>query len=92
MRVPSLGSSAIVSAGNSTYGAFANNSVVTGISGWRPTSASMLLLTFDAKGLITAAFGSSELIEPISLAYSRDLGVIGLAKTATQSVSLFKLS
>lgn len=92
MRVPSLGSSAIISAGNSTYGAFANNSAVTGISGWKPTSPSLLLLSFDAKGLVTAAFGSSELIEPLSLAYSRDLGVIGLAKTSTQSVSLFKLS
>lgn len=92
LRVPSLGSSAIVSAGATTYGVFSNNSAVTGVSGWRPTSPSVVLLSLDAKGAVTAAFGSSEIVEPISLAYSKELGVIGLAKTASQTLSLFKLS
>ena len=92
LRVPSLGSSAIVTAGTATYGVFSSNSAVTGISGWRPTSPSVLLLSLDAKGAVTAALGSSEIVEPISLAYSKELGVIGLAKTASQSLSLFKLS
>ena len=91
LRVPSLGSSAIVSAGTTTYGVFSNNSAVTGVSGWRPTSPSILLLTLDAKGAVAAAYGSNDLVEPISLAYSKDLGVIGLAKTTSQALSLFKL-
>ena len=92
LRVPSLGSSAIVSAGATTYGVFSNNSAVTGVSGWRPTSPSILLLTLDGKGAVAAAYGSNDLVEPISLAYSKELGVIGLAKTASQTLSLFKLS
>ena len=92
MRVPSLGSSAVISSGNTTYGAFSSNSTVSGVTGWKPTSASVLLLAFDNKGVVTGAFGSSEISEPISLAYSKELGLIGLAKTANQTVSLFKLA
>ena len=92
MRVPSLGTSAVISSGNTTYGAFSSNSAVTGVTGWKPTSASVLLLTFDNKGVVTSAYGSSEISEPISLAYSKELGLIGFAKTANQTVSLFKLA
>lgn len=92
LRLPSLGTSAIVSAGATTFGAINSNSAVTGIAGWRPTAPSLLLLAFDAKGVVTSAFGSSELSEPISLAYSKELGVVGLARTASQSISLFKIS
>ena len=92
MRVPSLGTSAVISSGNTTYGAFSSNSAVSGVTGWKPTSASVLLLTFDNKGVVTGAYGSSEISEPISLAYSKELGLIGLAKTANQTVSLFKLA
>ncbi|MEY4024005.1 MAG: hypothetical protein RLZ23_966 [Actinomycetota bacterium] len=92
MRVPSLGSSAVIASGNTTYGAFSSNSAVTGVTGWKPTSASVLLLTFDNKGVVTSAYGSSEISEPISLAYSKELGLIGFAKTANQTVALFKLA
>jgi hypothetical protein len=92
MRVPSLGSSAVISSGNTTYGAFSSNSAVTGVTGWKPTSASVLLLAFDNKGVVTSAYGSSEISEPISMAYSKELGLIGLAKTANQTVALFKLA
>jgi len=92
MRVPSLGSSAVISSGNTTYGAFSSNSAVTGVTGWKPTSASVLLLAFDNKGVVTSAYGSSEISEPISLAFSKELGLIGFAKNANQTVSLFKLA
>ena len=92
MRVPSLGSSAVISSGNTTYGAFSSNSAVSGVTGWKPTSASVLLLAFDNKGVVTSAYGSSEISEPISLAYSKELGLIGFAKTANQTVALFKLA
>ena len=92
MRVPSLGTSAVISSGNTTYGAFSSNSAVSGVTGWKPTSASVLLLAFDNKGVVTSAYGSSEISEPISLAYSKELGLIGFAKTANQTVTLFKLA
>jgi hypothetical protein len=79
LRVPSLGTSTVISAGATTYGAFASNSAVTGVLGWKPT------------GVVTGAYGSTETTEPIALAYSKDLGLVGLARTANQSLSLFKL-
>ena len=91
LRVPSLGTSAVISSGTTTYGAFASSSAVSGVIGWKPTSPSLLMLSFDTKGVVTGAFGASELTEPIALAYSKEVGLVGLAKTASQSVSLFKL-
>ena len=91
LRVPSLGTSSVLTAGNTTYGAISSSSAVPGVIGWKPTSASVLLLTLDNKGVVSGAYGSSEIAEPISLAYSKELGVVGLAKTAAQTLSLFKL-
>jgi hypothetical protein len=91
LRVPSLGTSAVISAGATTYGAFASNSGVSGVIGWKPTAPSLLMLSFDSKGVVSGAFGSSEITEPIALAYSKELGLVGLAKTTSQSVSLFRL-
>ena len=91
LRVPSLGTSTVLTAGKTTFGAISSSSAVTGVIGWKPTSTSVLLLALDVKGVIAGAYGSSEITEPISLAYSKELGLIGLAKTSVQSVSLFKL-
>ena len=91
MRVPSLGTSTVLTSANTTYGAISSSSAVTGVIGWKPTSASVLLLALSNKGVIAGAYGSSEILEPISLSYSKELGLVGLAKTATQTVALFKL-
>jgi len=91
MRVPSLGTSTVLTSANTTYGAISSNSAVTGVIGWKPTSGSVLLLALSNKGVIAGAYGSSEISEPISLSYSKELGLVGLAKTATQTVVLFKL-
>jgi len=91
LRVPSLGTSTVLTAGKTTFGAISSSSAVTGVIGWKPTSTSVLLLALDVKGVIAGAYGSSEITEPISLAYSMELGLVGLAKTSAQSVSLFKL-
>ncbi len=92
MRVPSLGTSTVLTAGNTTYGAVSSSAAVPRVIGWKPTSASVLLLTLDSKGVVSGAYGSSEIAEPISMAYSKELGVVGLAKTAAQTLSLFKLA
>ena len=91
MRIPSLGTSTVLTSANTTYGAISSNSAVTGVLGWKPTSASVLLLALSNKGVIAGAYGSSEISEPISLSYSKELGLVGLAKTATQTVALFTL-
>jgi len=92
LRVPSTGSSLVQSAGSTTYGALQSNSLVSGVTGWRPTAPSLLLLSFDAKGVVTSASGSTELTEALSLAYSKDVGIVGLARTSAQSVAIFTIA
>ena len=92
LRLPSTGSSLVLSAGNTTYGALQSNSVVSGVTGWRPTSPALLMLSFDAKGVMTGASGSTDLTDALSLAYSKDLGLVGLARTSAQSVAIFTIA
>ena len=92
LRVPSTGSSLVQSAGSTTYGALQSNSAVSGVTGWRPTAPSLLLLSFDAKGVVTSASGSTELTEALSLTYSKDVGLVGLARTSAQSVAIFTIA
>jgi hypothetical protein len=92
LRLPSTGSSLVLSAGNTTYGVIQSNSVVSGVTGWRPTSPALLMLSFDAKGVMTGASGSTDLTDALSLAYSKDLGLVGLARTSAQSVAIFTIA
>lgn len=90
LRIPSTGESRAITAGKSSVLALSSNASVPSLIGWNPTKAGLLLLTFDGKGLITAAKGSSELITPIALSYSKEVGAVGLAKSSDGSVALFK--
>ncbi len=92
IRIPSSGETSAISAGKNSVAAISSNSSVNSISGWNPSKASLLLLTFDSKGLITSAVGSTELVAPIALSYSKELGVIGLARAADGSAALIKLN
>ena len=90
IRVPSTGESLAITAGKSSVAAISSNSPIAPLIGWKPTKPALLLLTFDVKGLITSAKGSSDLTAPLALGYSKEIGVIGLAKSADGSVALFK--
>jgi hypothetical protein len=92
IRFPSHGSSAVLSAAGSTYAAIGSNSAVSGVSGWKPSTSQLLLLALDSKGVITAAYSAQELSDPISLTYSKELGLYGLAKAGDGTVSIFHLS
>lgn len=90
LRVPSAGESLAITAGKTSVAAVNSTAPVSSLIGWKPTKPSLLLLSFDSKGLITAAKGSSDLSTPLALIYSKDLGVFGLAKGLDGSVALFK--
>jgi len=92
LRVPSTGESTAITAGKNSVAAVSSNSQISSIIGWKPTKPSLLLLTFDSKGLITGASGATDLVAPMALSYSNEVGVVGLAKTSESSVVLFKLS
>ena len=90
LRVSSTGESRAITAGKSSVLALSSSASVTSLIGWNPTKTGLLLLPFDSKGLITAAKGSSELITPMALSYSKEVGAVGLAKSSDGSVALFK--
>jgi hypothetical protein len=92
IRVPSHGGSVVLSAVGATYAAIGSNSVVSGVSGWKPSTSQLLLLALDSKGVITAAYSAPELADPISLTYSKEIGLYGLAKAGDGTVSIFHLS
>ena len=92
VRIPSSGESVALSTGKSSYLAVSSNSAVKSLTGWKPSKNQLLLITFDAKGMVTAASGSLDLSSPIALSYSKELGIVGLAKTSDQSIAVFKLN
>lgn len=92
IRFPSRGTSAVASSTGLTYAAIGSNSPVVGVSGWRPTTSQLLLLVLDSKGALTAAYSAAELANPISLTYSKEIGLYGLGKMSDGSISIFHLA
>ena len=92
IRIPSSGASIVATGGTLTYAALSSNSVVTGVSGWKPTTTQLLLLAFDSKGVIASAYGASELSNPLALAYSKEIGLYGLAEGTDGSLSIFHIA
>ncbi len=90
LRVPSTGESRALTAGKSSVMAISSSAPIASLIGWNPSKPALLLLAFDAKGLITAAKGSAELTTPIALSYSKEVGAVGLAKSSDGSIALFK--
>jgi len=91
LRIPSVGPSATLSANGNSYLALTSRAAITGISGWKPSQPSLLVITFDSKGVIKAATALPGLVNPISLHYSSTRGVTGLASAADGTVSIFTL-
>jgi hypothetical protein len=73
----------------SHFAAFASKSAVKGITNWKPSKPTALLLTFDSKGALVDA--KSAVGTPIALGYSKDLGIV-LMSTSQTAVSIFRLT
>ena len=91
LRIPSSGASTSISANGNSYLALTSRGAVSGISGWKPTTPSLLVITFDSKGVMKAATALPGLVTPLSLTYSPARGVTGLATSADGTVSIFTL-
>jgi len=92
IRFPSRGTSAVLSTTGTTYAAIGSNSPLAGVSGWKPTIPQLLLLALNNKGVMTAAYSAPELADPVSLTYSKEIGLYGLAKASDGSVSIFHVT
>ena len=90
-RVPSNGPSLSLTANGNSYLAVSTSGPIIGISQWKPTKPSLLVLTFDSKGVMKAATALPGLVKPIALQYSPALGVQGIASAENGTVSIFTL-
>jgi hypothetical protein len=52
----------------------------------------LAILILDSKGVITGAYGASELANPTALVYSKEIGLYGLAQGSDGSPSIFHLA
>jgi len=73
----------------SYFAAFETKSSIKGLSNWKPTKSTGLVLTFDRKGALVDA--STAVGTPIALGYSKDLGVVLMSSSQT-AVSIFRLT
>lgn len=92
LRLPSTGESRITYGNKLTYLAFTSKTKITGITGWKPSQPTLMLIAFDSKGDMKAAYSFPGLTSPISLEYSQERGVTGLAFGAKNTVSIFQLN
>jgi hypothetical protein len=92
VRVPSNGISLVATGGAITYAVLGSDSAIAGISGWKPNAYNLVLLTFDGKGTLTGGYSATELVSPTAIAYSKELGIYGLALASDGSVSIFHLA
>ncbi|GDX21830.1 hypothetical protein LBMAG08_10570 [Actinomycetes bacterium] len=76
----------------STYALFRSKGAITQLANWTPKSAQGLLLTFDAKGVITAGYSApAEEKDVLGLYVSKDLGLLCVTSSA-DTVSIFTLN
>ncbi len=92
IRFASTGQSRAITGAGISYAAMGSKSAIASITGWKPSKAQLLVVALDSKGVMTGAFGSSELSEPLALAYSKELGIVGLALNADQSPAIFRIA
>ncbi|CAN2218682.1 hypothetical protein MCETARE7_01170 [Candidatus Nanopelagicaceae bacterium] len=92
IRFASIGQSRAITGAGISYAAMGSKSAIASITGWKPSKAQLLVVALDSKGVMTGAFGSSELSEPLALAYSKELGIVGLALNADQSPAVFRIA
>lgn len=92
IRFASIGQSRAITGAGISYAAMGSKSAIASITGWKPSKAQLLVVALDSKGVMTGAFGSSELSEPLALAYSKELGIVGLALNADQSPAIFRIA
>jgi len=77
---------------SSTYALFQSKGAVTQLANWTPKSPHGLLLTFDAKGVITAGYSApTEQKDVLGLHVSKDLGVLCITSSA-ETVSIFTIN
>ena len=82
LRLPSQGAQlAAIGANGGQYALFNSTSSIPGVTGWKPSTATPIVIRFDSKGAITQALKSSQIKSATALAYIAGVGLIVISQT-----------
>jgi hypothetical protein len=77
LRLPSQGSQlAAIGANGAHYALFNSTSTIPGVTGWKPSTATPIVIRFDSKGGITQALKSSQVKSATAMAYIAGVGIV----------------
>jgi hypothetical protein len=77
LRLPSQGSQlAAIGANGAHYALFNSTSSIPGVTGWKPSTATPIVLRFDSKGVITQALKSSQVKSATAMAHIAGVGIV----------------
>jgi ABC-type cobalamin transport system permease subunit len=88
LRLPSQASQAsqgaqlaATGANGGHYALFNSTSSIPGVTGWKPTSATPIVIRFDSKGAISQALKSSQVKSATSMVFIAGVGLIVVSQT-----------
>ena len=82
LRLPSQGAQlATTGANGGHYALFNSTSTIPGVTGWKPSAATPIVIRFDNKGVITQALKSAQVKSATSMAFIAGVGLIVVSQT-----------
>ena len=82
LRLPSQGAQlAAIGANGGHHALFNSTSSIPGVTGWKPSAASQIILRFDSKGAITQALKSSQVKKATTMAFVAGVGLVVVSQT-----------
>jgi hypothetical protein len=82
LRLPSQGAQlAVTAASGGHYALFNSTSAIPGVTGWKPTAATPIVIRFDSKGAITQALKSSQVKSATSMAFVAGVGLVVVSQS-----------
>ena len=82
LRLPSQGAQlAATAASGGHYALFNSTSAIPGVTGWKPTAATPIVIRFDSKGAITQALKSSQVKSATSMSFIAGVGLVVVSQS-----------
>ena len=82
LRLPSQGAQlAATAASGGHYALFNSTSAIPGVTGWKPSTATPIVIRFDSKGVITQALKSPQVKSATAMGYISGVGLIVISQS-----------
>jgi hypothetical protein len=82
LRLPSQGAQLAAAAANGNhYALFNSTSAIPGVTGWKPSTATPIVIRFDSKGVITQALKATQVKSATSMAHIAKVGLVIVSQT-----------